>query len=298
MIVYLNGEYLPLADARVSVDDRGFVFADGVYEVARIYDGHFFLLEPHLQRLRHGLHELRINASVVDQIAAIGERLLDENDLHTGDATLYIQVTRGSAPRAHAFPVPEIPPTVYIATKPFKAHPDAYWKDGVAAITVPDTRWSRCDIKSIALLPNVLANQQAKEAGAFEALFVRDEAVIEGSHSNLFGVLDGELITYAPSGYILTGITRLLVLEKARELNLRVREAGIPFGRVYDAEELFLSGTTTEIMPIVRVDGKTIGSGKPGPLTSRLRDLYRTWVAEDQAAATASHGGPSALRAS
>ena len=298
MIVYLNGEYLALADARVSVDDRGFVFADGVYEVARIYDGHIFLFEPHLQRLRHGLHELRINASVVDEIPAVAERLLDENDLHKGDATLYIQVTRGSAPRAHAFPAPEIPPTVYIATKPFKAHPDAYWRDGVSAITVPDTRWSRCDIKSIALLPNVLANQQAKEAGAFEALFVRNEAVIEGSHSNLFGVLDGELITFAPSGYILTGITRLLVLEKARELNLRVREAGIPLARIYDCEELFLSGTTTEIMPIVRVDGKTIGSGKPGPLTSRLRDLYRTWVAEDQSAATASHGGGSALRAS
>jgi D-alanine transaminase len=298
MIVYLNGEYMPVGEARVSVEDRGFVFADGVYEVARIYDGHIFLLDPHMQRLRHGLQELLINASVVDAIPAIAQRLLDENDLHTGDATLYIQITRGSAPRAHAFPSPEIRPTVYVATKPFKSHPDAYWEQGVAALTVPDTRWSRCDIKSISLLPNVLANQQAKEAGAFEALFVRDGAVIEGSHSNLFGVLDGELLTYASCGYILTGITRLLVLQKARELGLRVREAPIPLDRLYDVEELFLSGTTTEIMPIVKVDGKTIAGGKPGPITCRLRDLYPTWIEEDRGAATASHGAGSALRAS
>src|SRR5688572_28492092 len=170
MIVYLNGEYVPHENARVSVDDRGFVFADGIYEVARIYDGHMFLLEPDLQRLRHGLGVLKIRADIVDQIPAIADRLLDENSLRTGDATLYIQVTRGTAPRAHAFPKPEVPPTVYVATKPFKLHPDAHWNDGVAAITVPDTRWARCDIKSIGLLAHVLANQQAKEAGAFEAL--------------------------------------------------------------------------------------------------------------------------------
>ena len=290
MIVYLNGEYVPYQDARVSVDDRGFVFADGVYEVARIYDGHIFLFEPHLQRLRRGLGELRIHSGVVADIPAIATRLLDENELHTSDATLYIQVTRGNAPRAHAFPPAETPPTVFIATKPFRNHPLAYWEQGVSAVTVPDTRWSRCDIKSIALLPNVLANQQAKEAGAFEALFVRDGAIIEGSHSNLFGVLDGELITYPSNNQILTGITRLLVLDKARELGLRVREAGIPCARLDDVEELFLSGTTTEIMPVVRVDEKNIAEGTPGPITGKLRSLYRTWVEEDQAAVTVGHG--------
>jgi D-alanine transaminase len=163
---------------------------------------------------------------------------------------------------------------------------------------VPDIRWSRCDIKSIALLPNVLANQQAKEAGAFEALYVYDDAVIEGSHSNLFGVLDGELLTYPQGGHILTGITRLLVLEKAAQLGIRAREGPIPQSRVYDAEELFLSGTTTEIMPIVSVDGKTIGGGKPGAITRRLRDAYRTWIEEDQQIATTGHGAGSARRAS
>jgi D-alanine transaminase len=298
MIVYLNGEFVPHQDATVSVDDRGFLFADGIYEVARIYDGHIFLLDLHLQRMRRGLGELRIRADAVDGIREIATRLIERNDLGTGDATLYIQITRGAAPRSHAFPPAETPPTVYIIVKPFKNHPAAYWEQGISTITLPDNRWSRCDIKSIALLPNVLANQAAKEAGAFEALFVRDGAVIEGSHSNLFGVLDGELITFPEGGYILPGITRVHILEKARELGIPAREAGIPQSRVYQAEELFLSGTTTEVMPIVIVDGKTIADGKPGPITRRLRDLYRTWVEQDIASATSSHGAASARRAS
>ena len=295
MIVYLNGKFMPHADARISVDDRGFVFADGVYEVCRIYDGRIFLLEPHLRRLRYGLGELDIPADIADELAPIAERLIEDNTLRTGDATLYAQVTRGTAPRAHAFPNPPVPPTVYVAVKPFKQHPDSYFEQGVSAVTVHDTRWTRCDIKSIALLPNVLANQQAKQQGAFEALFVRDGAVIEGSHSNLFGVLDGELLTYSSSGYILSGITRALVLEKARALGIAVREESIPFDRLGEVEELFLSGTTTEIMPIVKVDGRTVAGGVPGPITSRLRDLYRTWVDEDLAAVPVSHGaGPAA----
>jgi D-alanine transaminase len=182
--------------------------------------------------------------------------------------------------------------------RPFKNHPAAYWQQGVSAITVEDTRWSRCDIKSIALLPNVLANQQAREAGAFEALFVRDHAVIEGSHSNLFGVLDDALITYPSSGHILTGITRLLVLEKARELGWAVREGPIPMARLSDVQELFLSGTTTEVMPVVRVNGSPIAGGQPGPITRGLQELFPAWVAADQAAVSAGHGADRARRAS
>jgi D-alanine transaminase len=292
MIVYLNGEYIPYENARVSVDDRGFVFADGIYEVARIYGGKIFLLQPHLDRLRFGLGELRIRADIVDQIPNIAQRLIGENK--TGEATLYIQVTRGTAPRAHAFPNPEVEPTVFVAAKPFKAPPDSYRTDGVAAVTVPDTRWSRCDIKSIALLPNVLANQTAKEAGAFEALFVRNDQVIEGSHSNLFGVLDGELLTYASCAHILTGITRLLVVDRSKEIGLPLREAGIPKDRLFETSELFLSGTTTEIMPVVEVDGKKIGDGKPGPITRKLQALFKEWVAEDLAGVSTSHGAAAA----
>ena len=280
MLVYLNGDYVDHTAARVSVDDRGFLFADGVYEVARVYDGRVFQMGPHMERMSHGLAELKINAPQVDQIPAIAERLLEENGLRSGDATIYIQVTRGAAPRAHAFPPPETKPTIYVIAKPFKQHPATYFEDGVAAVTVPDNRWSRCDIKSIALLPNVLANQQAKEQGAFEALFVRDGVVIEGSHSNLFGVIGGRLITYQLGGYILGGITRKLVMERAPKLGIEVSEGPIYLRDLSEVEELFLSGTTTEIMPIAKVDNHLIGSGQPGPVTRQLQDAYRMWRSE------------------
>jgi D-alanine transaminase len=295
MLVYLNGEFVDHASARVSVDDRGFLFADGVYEVAPVYDGRIFLMGPHLERMQHGLSELRINADV-DAIADVAERLLDENNLRSGDATVYVQVTRGAAPRAHAFPAPETPATIYVMAKPFKQHPATYFEDGVAAITVPDTRWSRCDIKSIALLPNVLANQQAKDHGAFEALFVRDGAVIEGSHSNLFAVVDGRLITYNMCGYILGGITRKLIIDRAPEVGISVGEEAIRLHDLDRVEELFLSGTTTEVMPISKVDNKLIRDGKPGPVTRKLQQAYRRWRSEDGGAL--SHGGSQTMKAS
>jgi D-alanine transaminase len=280
MIVYLNGEYVDHASAKVSVDDRGFLFADGVYEVARVYDGRAFQMQPHMERMAHGLRELRIRDDAAKKIPAIAERLLDENNLRSGDATIYIQVTRGAAPRAHAFPPPETPPTVYVIAKPFKNHPAKYWTDGVAAVTVPDTRWSRCDIKSIALLPNVLANQQAKDQGAFEAIFVRDDVLIEGSHSNLWAVIDGVATTYELCGYILGGITRKLVLDRASEEGVTVREGPIPVKDMSRIQELFLSGTTTEVMPIVKLDDHVIGDGKPGPITQKLQAAYTRWRSE------------------
>ena len=280
MIVYLNGEYIDHTAAKISVDDRGFLFADGVYEVARVYDGRIFEMRAHMQRMRHGLNELRIRDDVVDQLTGIAEHLLDSNNLRSGDATIYIEVTRGTAPRAHAFPSPEVAPTVYVLAKPFKNHPATYWTDGVAAITVPDTRWSRCDIKSIALLPNVLANQQAHEAGAFEALFVRDDVLIEGSHSNLWGVIDGVAVTYEKCGYILGGITRDILLQRAHEVGVTAREAPIPQADMARVSELFLSGTTTEVMPVVQVDGKPVGDGKPGPITRKLQEAYTRWHKE------------------
>ena len=228
MQVFLNGSYVDHSEAAVPVDDRGFVFADGIYEVIRVYDGRQFLAEPHMRRLRAGLAALRIAEPDVD-LEEIADRLIDVNGV-TGHGTVYIQITRGVAPRKHAFPPADVRPTVYMLAKPFAQHADAVFRDGVSAITVPDTRWSRCDIKSIALLPNVLANQQAHEAGAFEALFVRDGIVIEGSHSNLFAVLDGTLITYPSCNYILSGITRTLVLELAAELNIPAAEAPLPWG--------------------------------------------------------------------
>lgn len=274
MQVYLNGQFLDHTQALVPVDDRGFLFADGVYEVVRIYNGRPFLMEPHMRRLRAGLAALNISDAGIDELPAVAERLIRDNGVD-GDGTVYIQVTRGVAPRRHAFPDPAVKPTAYVLAKPFKQYPDEYFENGVPAISVPDIRWTRCDIKSIALLPNVLANQQAHAAGAFEALFIKDGVLIEGSHSNLFGVLDGTLLTYPSCNYILSGITRALVLDMARQLDIPVAEAPIPWDRINDVEELFLSGTTTEVMPIASVDGRKIGGGTRGPITARLQQAYR-----------------------
>jgi D-alanine transaminase len=283
MQVFLNGRYIDHAAAAVSIDDRGFLFADGVYEVMRLYDGRPFLAEPHMRRLATGLAALRIADPGID-LEAVAARLIEKNGV-SGDGTIYIQITRGAAPRKHAFPPPEVRPTVYVIVKPFTLYPDEYMRDGVSAVTVSDTRWSRCDIKSVSLLPNVLANQHAQEAGAFEALFVRDGIVLEGSHSNLFAVLDGTLITYPSSNYILTGITRNLVLELAAELGIRVAEAPLPWERLFDVSELFLSGTTTEIMPVTRVDGRAIGAGRCGNITERLQRAFQERVQAEQHAA-------------
>lgn len=274
MLVYLNGSFLPLEEARVPVDDRGFLFADGVYEVARVYGGRPYLMEEHVERMREGLRALRIGYDDMDAITAAARRLLDENGVD-GDGTIYIQVTRGSAPRKHAFPPRDTAPTVYVAAKTYTQHPASFFDDGVGAITVTDNRWARCDIKSISLLPNVMANETAHAAGAFEALFVRDGVVLEGSHSNLWGVRDGRLVTYPASNYILAGITRSRVFELARELDVDAAEGLILESELFDMDELFLSGTTTEIMPIVRVDGRDIGDGRPGPSTRRLGEAYR-----------------------
>jgi D-alanine transaminase len=287
MIVYLNGSFVPHSEAKISVDDRGFVFADGIYEVIRAYDGRLFLPDEHMRRMRTGLASLRIDARPADILLSVAERLLDENELGSGDATVYMQVTRGAAPRKHAFPPADVPPTVFAIAKAFAQHPVAFFERGVPVITVPDTRWSRCDIKSISLLPNVLANQQAKERGAFEAVFVKDGTLIEGSHSNLFGVVDGELRTYPECNYILGGITRTLLLDIARELRIPVREAPIFSEQLGRVEELFLSGTTTEVMPVTTLDDQPIAGGVPGPITLRLMNAFRELVSTAERAGVA-----------
>lgn len=277
MLVFLNGEYIPHDEARVSVDDRGFLFADGVYEVVRVYDGRPHRMADHMARMRRGLAALRIGYSDTDRVVEAALRLIDENGVD-GDGTIYIQVSRGAAPRKHAFPGKDTRPTVYIAAKEYAGHPEDYWLDGVDAITVPDNRWARCDIKSIALLPNVMANQAAHAEGAFEALFVKDGVVLEGSHSNLWAVQRDRLITYPASNYILPGICRAEVFELADELGLEATEGMIFQDELLDMDELFLSGTTTEIMPVVRVDGREIVDGEPGPVTRALLDAFRARV--------------------
>jgi len=269
VLVYLNGDYVHKDDARVSVDDRGFLFADGVYEVVRVYGGRAYELDEHLDRLERGLAMLKIEHRETTGIEPAIRRLMEQNKV-TGPGVIYVQVTRGSAPRTHAFPPAGTRPTVYVAARPYTPYPSDFWEDGVDAITMPDMRWARCDIKSTSLLPNVLANEAAHASDTFEAILVRDGAITEGSHSNVWGVRDGRLLTYPASNYILPGITRATVFRAAAELGLEAVEEVIHLDDLYDLDEVFLSGTTTEIMPVVRVDGREILDGEPGPITRKL----------------------------
>ncbi len=272
-VVYVNGAFLPRAEARVSVEDRGFVFGDGVYEVLRIINGRPFATGFHNQRLERSLDGVRIALRGGDspsRFVDIGKQLLKENNLLQGEATLYIQVSRGSATRAHFFPAPEIAPTVYISVASFKPSTDLA-ADGASAITHPDLRWGRCDLKTLNLLPNILAAQVAKERGAFEAMLIRDGVVTEGTRTNFFGVVDGSLRTHPSDNHILPGITRSVLRDLARAVGIGLDETPIKASEIPKLSELFLTGTTTDVMPVVKLDDKPVGKGKPGELTRRLQ---------------------------
>lgn len=272
-IVYMNGVYLPKEEARLSPDDRGFLFADGIYEVVRSYRGRLYALEPHLARLARGLKAIRIQGVVATDVGIICQELLERNDLAGKDAIVYVQITRGAAPRTHWFPDPSVRPTVYASTMAFKPRADP--AVGVAVITQPDQRWARCDIKSVALLPNCMAAQAAREAGVPEAVLVRDGVVLEGTHTSFFGVIEGEVRTAPANNYILPSITRQTVLDLCSEHGIPVRTEPILLEELPRASELFLAGTTMEIMPIIQIDARTIGAGGPGPVATRLLELFR-----------------------
>lgn len=273
MIVYLNGKYLPKSEAFISPDDRGFLLADGVYEVTRSYNGFLLAWDRHLARLERSLKELRIVHPGVD-FEEINRELLKRNGMDKSHATVYLQVTRGVATRIHAFPKGDVKPTVYGFAREFKTEPDL-WNKGVKVITAPDQRWARCDIKSVALLANVLAQQRAQEAHAEEAILIRDGVITEGAHTSVCGVFDGVLYTHPDSNYILPGITRSVVLDLCAELNIPVRMFPILESKLRSADELMILGTGSEVMPVVQVDDWMVGTGKPGPVTCRLMDAYR-----------------------
>ncbi|MCC6928956.1 MAG: D-amino acid aminotransferase [Gemmatimonadaceae bacterium] len=271
-IVYLNGEYLPRGEAKLSVDERGFFFGDGVYEVTRAVDGRLFESGRHMTRLARGLRELRLEPSIsLAEIEAVSLELLKRNDITSGEGTVYLQITRGAAPRTHHFPPAGTPCTVFLSAQRFSL-PTEKRSNGIAVVTYPDIRWSRCDIKTVNLLAAVMAKQHAVDHGVFEAIFVRESAVTEGSHTNVFGVIDGELRTYPSSNLILPGITRDVVLEVARELGMAVNETPFHLHHLPQLQEAFLTGTTTDVMPIVSIDGAPVGDGKPGKVSMALYD--------------------------
>jgi len=272
MIVYLNGEFLPLEEARVSVLDRGFIFGDGVYEVIPVYDGHLFRREAHLQRLENSLKGIKLenpltNAQWVEHL----ETLVHRNN--GGDQAIYLQVTRGPAKRDHNFPE-KVTPTVFMMSDPIEAQPPS---SGVKAITTRDTRWQCCDIKSIALLANVLLRREAVEVGAAETILIRDGYVMEGAVSNVFIVIDGVAITPPKSQFILPGITRDLILEAMREAKLPCREANIPEAQLRTAQEVWVTSSTREILPVITLDDKPVGMEKPGAVWTSVWKIYQEY---------------------
>jgi len=298
VLCYLNGQFVPRESAAIPVEDRGFIFGDGVYEVWRVVNGRLFETERHLDRLAFGLRELRIAPPAIatlDVLSGVADRLLADNGLLDGEATLYLEITRGVAPRTHQFPAKAPAPTVFVMANKF-VPPNDLRERGAAAITMTDVRWLRCDIKTIQLLPNVLAKQAAAERGAMDAIMIRDGVVTEGSHANVLGVIGGEIRTHPLDHLILPGITRAVVLELARSLGLAVREEAITTGELTRLDECFLAGTTADVMPIVRIDDRPVGRGTPGPITTRLYRELRAYM--DAACAAASPAASAASAAS
>jgi D-alanine transaminase len=272
----LDGHILPLADAKVSALDRGFLFGDAVYEVLRVYAGRPWLANEHYARLAHSLAAIRIRGVDLTLLRQRMTATIAAGDFQ--EAIVYIQVTRGSAPRGHAFPT-DAAPLEFLYVQEF-ADPYVEARDkGASVILQPDIRWGRCDIKSTNLLANVLALQAAKEADGVEAiLYLPDGTLTEGTHSSLFGVRHGQLITAAQSASVLPGVTRNFLAVLAAKNEIPVRERNLHRDELFNIDELFLSGTTTEVLPIARVDAQLIANGSPGPVTRRVRLLYQDAV--------------------
>ncbi len=272
-IAFVNDVFLPLSEARVSVEDRGFQFGDGVYELLRVYAGVPFHLTAHLGRLEQSARALGIPLPYPRErwTAVIAEAISRSG---FPDAKIYIQVTRGVAPRDHV-PAGPMAPTVVVTVRAMAPSDPALYANGVDVVTIADIRWARCNIKSIGLLANVLAKQQAREQGAQEALFVRDGCVLEGATSNVMIVRNRCLITPPEGPLLLPGVTRRVVLGLAQEAGVAVTEQAVTEAELYAADEVFLTGTTIEILPVVRVNSRPIGAGTPGPVTKLLMARFR-----------------------
>ncbi len=271
--IYLNGAFLPPEQAMVSVMDRGYLFGDGVYEVIPVYNGKAFRLDAHLKRLHNSLEAIRIREPMsVAEWRAMIEGLLQRNP--GADQYIYLQVTRGVAPkRDHAFD-DSLVPAVFAMVNPIAPADPAVARDGIKAITLDDIRWHACNIKAITLLPNVLLRQQAIDAGAAEAILIRNGYATEGAASNLFIVKRGLLITPPKSAQLLPGITRDVILELAAHNAVPYREADISEADLREADEVWMTSSTKEILPVTLLDDKLVGEGKPGAVYRRMSELY------------------------
>jgi len=278
-MIYLNGEWMPIEQARIPVLDRGFIFGDGVYEVIPSYSGRPFRLREHLARLKASLEGVRIaNPYSTDRWEELVRKIVAGNPWE--DQGVYLQVTRGVAPRDHAFPK-GVKPTVFMMANPLVTPPQKLRDQGVAAITVADNRWLRCDIKSVSLLANCLLRQSAVDAGAVESVLLREGRLTEGSASNIFLVKNAVIITPPKTNFILPGITYDVVVELARANRIPLEIRQVSEAELRDADELWLTSSTKEVLPISTLDGKPVGhgenAGKPGPVAARMYQLYQDY---------------------
>ena len=272
--VFLNGDYLPISEAKISVLDRGFIFGDGVYEVIPAYGNKAFRLQEHFRRLNNSLNAVRIeNPYSEAQWTEIFDKLL-AND--SGDQSIYLHITRGVAPRDHGFPS-QTAPTVFVMCSPIAPANPALLQNGVNAITLDDIRWQYCRIKSIALLPNILLRQEALDKDATEAILIRDGYMTEGSASNMFIVKNGVIKTPPHSDQLLPGITRDLIVELAQQHGMACEEVSISEDELLNADEIWLSSSTKEVLAITRLNQRPVGNGKPGPVWQTMYQHYQVY---------------------
>jgi len=278
-ICYLNGEYLPLRDARISPLDRGFLYSDGVYEVTPVYGGRPFRFQQHHDRLTRSLAEIRMTDPLSrDDWKAIYRELITRNN--ASELYIYVQVTRGAEYGRNHAPLPDVPRTVFAFAAPWPAARAGAFENGMPAVTAQDSRWARCDIKSVSLLANVLLRQLACDTDASETILLRDGALTDASASSVHVVIGGELRTPPNSWKLLPGTTRGVIEEVAEKAGVKWRTVAVPESILRSAEEILLGAATREIQPVTTLDGKPVGTGKPGPVWRALYDAYQEYKRE------------------
>lgn len=279
-IVYLNGEFMPLDEAAVPVMDRGFLFGDGVYEVIPVYQGRAFRVKEHIQRLQRSLAEIQIQVPQHEaDWVTLFQEVIARNSQGAQDLSLYVQVTRGvAAKRDHSFPA-DAEPTLFLMATPVSYNVDLESVSGICAVTLPDNRWTRCYIKSVCLLPNVLLKQQAVAEGAEDAILIRDGLLTESSAANVFAVIDGMLCTPPKDNLILGGITRDLIMELAGQGAFECRERAISKQELLSADEIWVTSSTREILPVIELNGKPVGDGKIGPVWYNVSKCFQEYKA-------------------
>lgn len=271
-IVFLNGNYIKRENAKISPDDRGFLFADGVYEVAKYYNGKAFRFDDHLKRLERSLSEIQVDYPDTAGLFSVFQKLIEENSMQNKHAGVYLQISRGTHKRVHHFPK-NIQPTVYAYAFDLPSSLDKI-ENGIKVITYEDIRWQRCDIKSVSLLPNTMLFNKAVEYAAGECVLIRNGMVTEATHSSVLGVKNGIVYTHPKSELILPGITRKVILEICADNGIEVKEKAIPEDDLYNLDELIIAGTGSEVTPVIQVNDKLIGNKKPGEITKFIQQKF------------------------